>query len=58
MFSEKSFFENKAGKMDGAWPMRTQNSRHLVIKLYKLYTIGKTGMVNILFFFYKFDRIG
>ena len=51
MFSEKSFFENKAGKMDGAWPIRTQNSRHLVLKLYKLYTIGKTGMVNILFFF-------
>ena len=43
MLSETIFFENKAGKMDVAWPIRTQNSRHLVLKQEKLYTIGKTG---------------
>ena len=38
--------------MDVAWPIRTQNSRHLVLKQEKLYTIGKTGKVNIFSFFF------
>ena len=37
--------------MDVAWPIRTQDSRYLVLKQEKLYTIAGEGK-RIQFFFY------